>query len=172
MALRILNNFQSWLFLTPDGRLVTIHVKIMPGNSQQSDQQVPSSDNSKQKHVIRTHKQVHTHSHHSHRQADHLESWLHMKHHHDQTDIGVKRNHHYLSARLSLYRKAFSVETLNTSGKDDDDERITPKHSSVFADLNNNVLNSVLPTLGLRRKSISTNNIPVHIISYKKVSDS
>lgn len=95
-----------------------------------------------------------------------------MKHHHDQTDIGVKRNHHYLSARLSLYRKAFSVETLNTSGKDDDDERITPKHSSVFADLNNNVLNSVLPTLGLRRKSISTNNIPVHIISYKKVSDS
>lgn len=91
--------------------------------------------------------------------------WLHTIHH-DQTDIGVRRSHHYLSKRLSLYRKAFSVESLNTIGKDE--EVITSKHS-VFTDLNNNVLSSVLLPLGIRKKSISTTDIPVQFLSFKKL---
>lgn len=128
-------------------------------------------DNNNTERDSSTHTQVFTHTHYANhlrpqnRPSRHSDSWLHAIHH-DQTDIGVRRSHHYLSKRLSLYRKAFSVESLNTIGKE---EEVTTSKHSVFADLNNNVLSSLLLPLGIRKKSISTADIPVQFISFKRL---
>lgn len=119
--------------------------------------------NSKLKHSH--HHSSHNYKHHQQRHHRTLHKTHHHHHHHDQTDIGVRRSHHYLAERLSLHRKAFSSEHLNK----DQTNQHNHKEFTVFTDMNNNVMNSLLLPIGIHTKSKSSEN--VFILSYKKVAD-
>lgn len=71
----------------------------------------------------------------------------------DHTDAGIKRNHHYLRKRLSLYRKAFSESCLNSDS--------APPDKSTLKDANNNILSCLL--------IFPKKEPPIQTLSYKRI---
>lgn len=97
--------------------------------------------------------------------------------HIDHIDAGIKRNHHYLSKRLRLYRKAFSDNTLDREDATTDGARIKLStdsnqdipSSSVFRDLNNNMIRCLM--LADRTTLVETKIAKMKVASEAKIKN-
>lgn len=88
----------------------------------------------------------------------------------DQADAGPKRKHHYVEADFTIYRKAFSADTIDQIGLDSKQKIMSNKKQQ--NDLNNNA--RTVSTLMRKRKTRICNietdhfNCGIKLLSYQK----